>query len=335
MLTIERGTLLKIARDTASQRMAARPSLLSVYLTGSVAAGEPLLGEATDIDLVCIDAQPPPAAREVVRLTDQVVLDIQFRHQSEYANAKSLRIHPWRGPEMAEPFFLLDPKHFFELAQANVRGQFHRPDFVAARARTFAGWARTDLGLGLLPGETSDQAVSVEAFGRGLLNAANAVMTLTGLPAAGRRLLLKLEAATEKLKRPDLYQGAVELLAEGALERSHAETLLNDWSAAYLAGQSAADELIHPARRTIYERGFRAQIEADRAVEMLWLMLMTWQALLRRLPGDSPHADRYAACLQAMGLATPAAFAARVVQARAYVTQADEAVEAWAAQNGA
>jgi hypothetical protein len=335
MLTIDRATLLKIARDNASQRMAARPSLLSVYLTGSVAAGEPLLGDATDIDLVCIDAEPPPDAREVVRLTDQVALDIQHRHRSEYANAKSLRVHPWRGPEMAAPYFLLDPTHFFELAQANVRGQFHRPDFVAARARTFAGWARADLGMGLLPGETSGEPMSLEAFGRGLLNAANAVMTLTGFPASGRRLLLKLELAAQKLKQPDLYQGAVALLGESTLERSQAETLLNNWSAAYRAGQSAADELIHPARRTIYERGFRAQIEADRAVEMLWLMLMTWQALLRRLPGDSPHADQYAACLQAMGLATPAGFAARLGLVRGYVTQAAEAVESWAAENGA
>ena len=36
---IERATLVKIARDTASRRMAARPSLLSAYLNGSVAAG--------------------------------------------------------------------------------------------------------------------------------------------------------------------------------------------------------------------------------------------------------------------------------------------------------
>ena len=36
---IERATLVKIARDTAARRMAGRPSLLSAYLTGSVAAG--------------------------------------------------------------------------------------------------------------------------------------------------------------------------------------------------------------------------------------------------------------------------------------------------------
>jgi len=49
-------------------------------------------------------------------------------------------------------------------------------------------------------------------------------------------------------------------------------------------GQSVENELVHPARRTLYERGFKAQIDADRAEEMFWLMLYTWQALLKSLP---------------------------------------------------
>src|SRR5258707_4183424 len=131
----ERAPLIKIAGDPAAARMAARPSLLSAYLIGSVAAGEPLLGEATDIDLVLIDSNPPPVAREVVRLTDQVALDIHHRGRADYANSKSLRGHPWFGPELAEPMFISDPQHFFELAQSSARGQFYRAEYVAARAR--------------------------------------------------------------------------------------------------------------------------------------------------------------------------------------------------------
>ena len=146
---------------------------------------------------------------------------------------------------------------------------------------------------------------------------------------------MKLETAAKKLKRADLYTEFVASLSEGALDQSHAKALLNDWSAAYSAGQSLENELIHPARRTIYERGFTAQIEADRAVEMLWLMLYTWQALLKNLPGDSPHADRWTACLQLTRMGTLAEFSERLEQARAYVTLVAETVETWAEQNGA
>jgi hypothetical protein len=335
MLVIERATLLKIARDTAAQRLAARRSLISAYLTGSVAADEPLLGEATDIDLVFIDAEPPPVAREIVRLTDQVVLDIQYRHKSEYANAKTLRVHPWRGPEICAPFFLLDPTHFFELAQANVRGQFHRSDFVAARARAFVVLAQNTVHVGLLPGQEGSEPVTFEAYCRSLLYAANALITLTAFPGAGRRLLLKLEAATQKLQRADLYASMLALFGEGELDAPRANALLQGWSAAYRAGQSVEDELVHPARRTIYERGFKALIDADRSAEMVWLMLYTWQALLKNLPGDSPHADQWLSFLQHVQMGTPAEFSARVEQARAYVTLGAETVETWAEQNGA
>ena len=162
---IERATLIKIARETAARRMAERPSLLSAYLIGSVAADEPLLGQATDIDLVLIDIDPPVTPREVIRLTDQVVLDIHHRARDEYANPKSLRLHPWLGPELAEPIFLADPRHFFELAQSSARGQFYRAEYVAARARTFLAWARAALHIGLLPGAEPEAPVSLADFG--------------------------------------------------------------------------------------------------------------------------------------------------------------------------
>ncbi len=331
---IERATLIKIARDTAAQRMALRPSLLSAYLIGSVGAGEPLLGEATDIDLVLIDASPPPAAREVIRLTDQIALDLHHRHRDQYTNAKSLRGHPWFGPELAEPLFLHDPTHFFELAQAAARGQFHRPENVAARARAFVAWARGELHVGLLPGAEPDAPVTLANYAQALLYAANAAITLTAFPGGGRRLVMKLETAARKLRRADLYDGFLALLAGPQVERPVAEGLLAGWLAAYRAGQVTADELIHPARRTIYERGFRAQIEADRAADMVWLMLATWNACRVNMPNDAQHTEQWRAFLGHLQLADPAVHEERVSQVVDYVSLVDELVEQWAAGNG-
>jgi hypothetical protein len=331
---IEHETLLKIARDTAAQRMAARRALVSAYLTGSVAAGEPLLGDATDIDLVFVEDAETPSPREVVRLTDQVALDIQYRTKAEYAHPKELRVHPWRGPELCEPVFLRDPAHFFELVQSSARGQFHRPDHVAARARMFVAWARDELHVGLLPGMEPSSPVTIPALCRASLYAANAAITLTGFPAAGRRLGMRLEAAARKLSRADLYDEFTALFG-GTWSAEAARGWLADWEAAYRAGQAAGDELIHPARRTIYEHGFQSHIEADRAADAPWLMLYTWQACMKNLRGDSPHADRWVAFLKQLGMASPADFAGRVRQAQAYLDLAAEAVEVWAERNGA
>jgi hypothetical protein len=326
---IDRATLLKIARDTASQRMAARPTIRSAYLTGSVAANEAMLGEATDIDLIFIDANPPPVTREVIRLTDQVALDIQHRHTAEYAQPKLLRVHPWRGPELCEPYFVSDPTHFFELAQASARGQFHRPDFVTERARAFLELARGELHVGLLPGSEPSEPVTFAALSRALLYAANAVISLTAFPGAGRRLVLKLEAAAQKLKRPDVSGNFIALFEGNITDH------LANWSAAYRAGQSLTDELIHPARRTIYERGFAAQAQADRAADGLWLMLFTWQALMKNIPTDSPQADAWITFLEALDLASPTGLAQKVSDAHDYLDLAVQVVDSWAEQNGA
>ncbi len=326
---IDRATLLKIARDTAAQRMTARRTVLSAYLTGSIAANEPLLGDATDIDLIVIDADPPTVTREIIRLTDQVALDIQHRHPSEYANPKLLRAHPWRGPEMCEPYFVNDPSHFFELAQSSARGQFHRPDFVVERARAFNELARSELHVGWLPGGEPSEPVTLAGLSRALLNAANAIISLTAFPGAGRRLALKLESAAQKLQRPELWADFMGLL-EGSIA-----PYVADWSAAYRAGQSLTDELIHPARRTIYECGFNAQIQADRAADGVWLMLFTWQALMKHIPTDSPLADRWIAFLESLGMASSVGFAEKVTQAHDYLDLAAEAVDQWAEENGA
>lgn len=332
---IERETLLKLARDTAKQYMTARRSIVSAYLTGSVAANEPLLGEATDLDLIFIDADPPPTPREVVRLSDQVALDIQYRSKADYAHPKDLRGHPWLGPELAEPIFISDSSHFFELAQSSARGQFHRPDFVAARARGFAAWAREELHVGLFPGMAPSSPVTIASLCRSLLYAANAVITLTGFPGAGRRLVMKLETAAKKLGRADVYDDFSAVWSADTLTAAEARQLLADWAAAYRAGQSPAAELIHPARRTIYERGFQAQIQADRVSDAVWLMLYTWQACLQNLPNDSPAVDAWVDWLQRLGSASSAEFAAKVEQARVYAALVDEAIETWAEKNGA
>ncbi len=335
-ISMEQATLLRVAADVARQQVKERSSILSIYLIGSVAAGERPLGDATDLDLVLIDGDPPPRRREIVPLSDGLVADLHTHTREDYRNPKALRVDPWRGPEMCEPIFLYDPQHFFELAQASARGQFHRPDHVAARAQAFLDLARRQLQVSTFNAETPPLApVSVEGLCLGLMYAANAVITLTGFPGAGRRLLLRLESATARLGCPNLYDSFIKVFTSATVSADQMRGWMTDWTATYQAAQSEDAQALHPARLPIYLRGFTAQIDADRAADMLWLLLFTWQSALRRLPSNGAGVPGYIDLLDSLGMADAPGFRLRVGAAIAFGRQCQHQVAEWTRLNGA
>ena len=78
--------LQKLARDQVTKSLRQYDDIISVYLAGSVLDGEPLLGGATDIDLVLVHRDQPPLEREVARISQEISLDMVHHHQAFYPN---------------------------------------------------------------------------------------------------------------------------------------------------------------------------------------------------------------------------------------------------------
>ena len=93
-MRINRQTLLKIAEDTVAQRARQERDIVSAFLIGSLLEEDYLLGGTTDIDLVFIHAETVQDEREIVRLTDDVHLDIAHYPQKTFRQTRSLRRHP-------------------------------------------------------------------------------------------------------------------------------------------------------------------------------------------------------------------------------------------------
>jgi len=141
-MRINREVLLKIAVDTVAQRARTERGILGAYLAGSLLGDDFLLGGTADIDLTFVHLDTPPVEREVLRLTDEVHLDIAHYGQRDLSQSRSLRLHPWLGPTLFECKVLYDPQHFMDFTQAGVRGQFNRSDNVQGRARAQVEHAR-------------------------------------------------------------------------------------------------------------------------------------------------------------------------------------------------
>ena len=251
-MIITRERLIQLAQREV-KRQAAVSDILSAYLIGSVARGEPLLGGTADVDLVLIHEHRPALEHEVVRLSDDVHLDITHHSRELYENPRSLRTDPWLGPSMCEPVFLYDPEHFFEWSQAGVRGQFHRADHVHARSLEFLQRSRE------ANASLNGNGTWLKKYMQATMQGANAAASLTGFPAAGRRLTLSLERKTAELGQNEAYQGFLCLIGAAEIDSWNLPEWLSSCGRAYDAASKVTDNpefetpTIPPRKSATYE----------------------------------------------------------------------------------
>ena len=276
-MRITRQKLIDLAREEAQKRSAAG-DLLSAYLIGTVAHGDPLLGDNADIDMVLIHATPPDQEREIVRLSGQVHFDITHHHREHYEKPSELRTDPWLGPALCEPIFLYDPDHFFEWAQAGARGQYYRADHTHARGTAFLAQARQQASLLQVSGRW------VRTYLLAALNAANAIASLYKFPVAGRRLTLQLQRQTQLLERPHVYGGFLKLIGADQIHDWSIVELYQPWVQAFdTASHTNGDVLLAECRKDYYLSGFQALSDEDNQKAVLWPLLYTWERSLHAI----------------------------------------------------
>jgi hypothetical protein len=330
---INRETLLRIAQDTVSQRARADRGIQSVYLCGALLGEDYLLGGTADIDLVFIHLDRPVVEREVVRLTEDVHLDIAHHFERDYRQARALRLHPWLGPTIAGCKILFDPQHYMDFTQASVRGQFYHSETILGRARPQAQHAR-QIWLAYSQEIPDVGPKELALYLRAVDHAVNAIASLSGEPLTERRFLLNFPARAEAVGQPGLYPGLLGLL--GAPQVS--ADVLNEWLPLW---QAALEEIpaeeaparLRPARYTYYRRSFESILKKEQPMAVLWPLLRTWTDTARLLPSDADGLESWKQACRQLGLAGPA-FAGRVAALDAYLDLVEETLEQWALRNG-
>jgi len=328
---VTRAKLIELARREVEGRASLDGGLLSAYLIGTVASGDPLLGDAADIDLVLIHDGEPVAEREVMPLSDLIHLDIHHHPRRLYAQPPLLRVHPWLGPALCQPVFLYDPTHFFERAQAGARGQFHRPDYVRARATAFLERARRfHASLQQADRWLADYLVAV-------LDGANSGGTLAGFPAAGRRVALGLQSLSQELSRPEIYGGFLRLIGAEGVSQAEVAAWIASLARLYdVISEVQAEPLLSPARRAYYLAGLQALGEAGDHEAAIWPLLQLWARCVRSLEPSAAelHQADWDAARERLGL-TPGQAQLRADQLETYLDHIEVVIEEWAEQHGA
>ena len=326
-------TLHKIAQDTVANRAKTDHTLLAAYLQGSLLGDSPLLGNTADIDLTLVHTEEVAVERELVRLTDEVHLDIAHHSHKQYRQPRSLRLHPWLGPAVYGCKILYDPQHFMDFTQASVRAQFYRPDNVIARCNQQAEHAR-QIWMDLSSAPDAAGPAEARNYLRSLDHAVNAIACISGPPLSERRYLLDFPGRAAAIGHPGLAAGLLGLLGSPAGEVERLRGWLADWQAAYLAlAADAPPTRLHPYRMLYYQRGISALLEGEHPQNCLWPLWHTWTHIIASLPTDSAQRGAWQSAGEQLGLLGEA-YASRVEALDAYLDQIEEILEQWGRENG-
>lgn len=301
-MRITRELLREIAEDTVSDRLEEDKKIVAAYLHGTVLDGDPVLGGSADIDLVFIREKRTPAP-EVIRLTEDVHLDIQHHLTSDYQPPRTLRTDTWKGAALYACKSLYDPDHLIDFTQASVRGMYYSYENILGRAEPLLKSARkTWINFhNRMPKPDPD---TVWRYLTALENIANAIGFLNGPPLTIRRLLLEFPERAEALERGDLFDGLVGLLGANDLERGVAASWLPAWDEMYMS-LSEVKKLpteLHQHRWAYYRKAMEALFASKEPRTALWPMLYTWTWAARLLPKKSPHLTIWQEAFKELGL---------------------------------
>ena len=324
----------QFAETAVNKLVQVDPSIFAAYLCGStVLVGAPLLGGTTDIDIVLVHTTEPQIRREVLRLTDDVHLDISHHSQDVYRQGRELRVHPWMGPTLNNARPIHDPRHFLDFTQASVRGLFGRPDYKMQRARTlFDGARETWIGLQAITAAVGPNVVA--SYLKAVENAANSLALLVGEPLTERRLLLDFPRCAEALGEPRMLNGVIGLLGGHRIEDGQIQSWLDPWSQAYDAiPEEARPAKLHPYRKDYYRRAFDAIIGSGEPKSVLWPLLNTWTLAASVLSASNPAYQGWREACQQLELLS-SNISDRVAALDAFLDQVDEALTQWEQESG-
>jgi hypothetical protein len=334
-MRLTRETLIKIARDTANQRVKVSRRIICIYLTGSVLDEAPLLGGTTDIDLVVIHDSEPLEPREIVRLSDEVHLDIGHYDQAIFHQPRHLRTDPWLGPFIyKKPMVFYDTQHWFDFIQASTGAQFLQPEYVIQRSIKLFEAARQDWRNLGFSSDISHTKKIIQYLGI-IENAGNSLASLIGEPISERRFFLNMPQRLQLLHQAELTAKLVHQLTPEAAQWSEKWTeWLPAWKQTYQSASSKADApaKIHPCRLAYYERAISATWE-ENITAALWMMLRTWAVAADFLGEEASEIAGWQSALRTLNL-DESKLSSRLDEMDRTLDLVEEKIEIWAQANG-
>jgi len=282
---ITKELLISTAKDTVKNRtFGGSGDIVCAYITGSLTFEDPLIGGATDIDLVFVHSLETEQRREIIQIADDFHLDIAHFPQSAFSQPRQLRTDPWLGGFLCHyPIVILDNNYWFDYVRSGVFAHFFQPANVIERVRPFAESARK-LWMKLSMQQPEDHHLCLQIYIQSIKDAANAISCLTSVPLTDRRLMLDLPARAEAINMPGLSGGLADLLLPPDPIEPEWDMWLKNWDGTFSSYQQHQNTSLSfsPCRRSYYQKAIMGLSEPN-SQAALWILLRTWSLMAAEL----------------------------------------------------
>jgi len=281
MMLITQDLLIDITKDYINRLLRQNNDIVACYLTGSVLGDQAFIGGSTDIDLVVVHKEDPPAPREIRRVKSNISLDIVHHHQSLYTFHRRMRQDSWLGYALRNhDGIIYDTDHWLEYIQAGVDAQFDSPENTHARALKFADDARR-YWFALDDDDETPFSDWLDLFFKSVDNACNAVATLSGPGLTQRRFLLDFPARAEAVNQMPLVGDLARLIGNDKISVDFYNQWRPVWETRLVeCSQSPhCPPNLHKARKAYFLDCCDALAQSDNLFAVLWPMTVTWRQI--------------------------------------------------------
>lgn len=333
-MRITRDFLLKTARMQAAQKAYSDRSVICIYLTGSLLRNEPLINGTTDIDLICVHSNEPKVAREVIRMNDDIHVDLAHYSASLFVQPRNLRSDPWLGAHLiADPILLRQTGHWFEFTRASVEASFYVPETVLDRIRPMAEQARAAW-MEMSQIEEIDLAV-LNRYLKVIETIGNAFACFSGPPLTERRFWMDYPHRLGAVQAPASAVYLANLfMPESPSTGGDWQTWIQDWKEALASVGKQSEVLVrlHPCRFNYYTRAAELfQTVLPQAA--LWIMARTWLLAGSQMRSNSRLFKPLNNFCAMLGF-TPDGFEKRLQAMDQILDGLEEFIDSYAQQNG-
>ena len=333
-MRITREGLLNTCVNYTKQAVYNDRGITAVYLTGSMLTEFPFIDGTTDVDLIIVHDTLTNPQQEVIRLTDEVSLDINHYGKAIFSDAEKFKKNILLGCSLCfDPIVFYGKGHWFEFVLASNEATFFLPDNVFDRAFSYYKNARYFFSV-IQKNRNITDINFAWYYLHAIEYACSAIACLRSKPLPLRKFISELGKACSAVSSPDIVGDTYDLILGEKDPTAYFEYFFNSWKYYFeFFNVYARNDYFcqyKPERKLYYEEPVKG-FWKDNLPSAIWIMAYTWSEIGSQMKLEN---NEYFTALFKMLEIHPSFYDQRKKQLDMFLDKISVKIETWGKENG-